>query len=69
MHTPAIRRRIAKGKQIGFSMVLGGAPNPEFAEWLMGWPLGWTDLKPLEMDKFRQWRNSHGKPSEGNQNE
>ena len=41
--------------------VLGGPPNPEFIEWLMGWPIGWTDLKPLEMDRFRQWRNSHGR--------
>jgi DNA (cytosine-5)-methyltransferase 1 len=29
----------------------GGALNPMWVEWLMGWPLGWTDLNPLEMDK------------------
>lgn len=29
----------------------GGKLNPMWVEWLMGWPLGWTDLKPLEMDK------------------
>ena len=29
----------------------GGKLNPMWTEWLMGWPLGWTDLKPLEMDK------------------
>jgi len=29
----------------------GGHLNPMWVEWLMGWPLGWTDLKPLEMDK------------------
>ena len=28
-----------------------GQLNPTWVEWLMGWPLGWTDLKPLEMDK------------------
>jgi len=28
-----------------------GRPNPMFVEWLMGWPIRWTDLKPLEMDK------------------
>ena len=22
--------------------------SPTFREWLMGWPIGWTDLKPLE---------------------
>jgi hypothetical protein len=29
-----------------------GQLNPTWVEWLMGWPLEWTDLKPLEMDKF-----------------
>ena len=29
----------------------GGSLNPTWVEWLMGWPLGWTDLKPLETDK------------------
>ena len=36
----------------------GGSLNPMFVEWLMGWPLGWTDLKPLEMDK------SHSAPQQ-----
>ena len=26
-------------------------PNPTTYEVMMGWPLGWTDLKPLAMDK------------------
>lgn len=30
--------------------------NPAWVEWLMGWPIGWTDLKPLEMDKFLSWQ-------------
>jgi hypothetical protein len=39
---------------------VGGTLNPTWVEWLMGWPLGWTDLKPLEMDKYQQWRQQHG---------
>ncbi|MEE9158943.1 MAG: hypothetical protein V3U60_11215 [Gammaproteobacteria bacterium] len=39
---------------------LGGTLNPTWVEWLMGWPLGWTDLKPLEMDRFQQWCEQHG---------
>ncbi len=31
----------------------GGSLNPTWVEWLMGWPLGWTDLKPLATDKCR----------------
>jgi hypothetical protein len=30
---------------------IGGSLNPTWVEWLMGWPIGWTDLKPLETDK------------------
>jgi hypothetical protein len=37
-----------------------GLLNPNFSEWLMGWPIGWTDLKPLATDKFQQWQLSHG---------
>jgi len=33
---------------------------PDLWEWLMGWPLMWTDLKPLATDKFQQWLRSHG---------
>lgn len=36
----------------------GGSLNPNWVEWLMGWPIGWTDSKPLETDKFRQWLHS-----------
>lgn len=36
-----------------------GKLNPTWVEWLMGWPLGWTDLKPLATDKFRSWRQQH----------
>jgi hypothetical protein len=40
--------------------LVGGQLNPTWVEWLMGWPLEWTDLKPLAMDKFQQWLHSHG---------
>ena len=39
----------------------GGHLNPTWVEWLMGWPLGWTDCAVSATDKFRQWLNSHGK--------
>jgi len=29
--------------------------NPNFVEWLMGLPIGWTDLKPLETESYHQW--------------
>ena len=39
---------------------VGGKLNPTWVEWLMGWPVGWTDCAPLETDKYQQWRHSHG---------
>lgn len=37
-----------------------GKPTPTNHEWLMGWPIGWTDSQPLETDKFQQWQQQHG---------
>jgi hypothetical protein len=37
-----------------------GPLNPEWVEWLMGWPIGWTDSKPLATARFRRWLRSHG---------
>jgi hypothetical protein len=54
MSNPSVQRRVAIGKQISLSQSVhptSGQLNPTWVEWLMGWPLGWTDLKPLEMDK------------------
>jgi hypothetical protein len=38
----------------------GGKLNPTWVEWLMGWPIGWTDLKPLAMDKCHCVQQQHG---------
>lgn len=32
--------------------LIGGQLNPQWVEWLMGFPIGWTDLKPLETQSF-----------------
>lgn len=39
---------------------IGGQLNPEWVEWLMGWPIGWTASHVLETDKFQEWQNAHG---------
>jgi hypothetical protein len=64
----SLAERQAKGQQVRLNTAVapegarGGSLNPIWVEWLMGWPLGWTDLKPLETAKFQQWLDSHGKP-------
>jgi hypothetical protein len=37
----------------------GGQLNPEWVEWLMGWPIGHTALKPLATDRYQEWRQQH----------
>lgn len=37
-----------------------GPLNPEWVEWLMGWPIGQTDLKPLATVRFQEWQQQHG---------
>lgn len=39
---------------------VSGKLNPTWTEWLMGWIEEWTDLRPLEKDKFRLWLQLHG---------
>lgn len=43
----------------------GGKLNPKWVEWLMGFPEGWTDLKPSEMPSSRKSsRKSGGRSSQ-----
>jgi hypothetical protein len=37
-----------------------GRLNPEWIEWLMGWPTGWTASAALAMDKYHEWQQQHG---------
>ena len=33
----------------------GGQLNPDWVEWLMNWPVGWTSMEPLSPDRFLAW--------------
>lgn len=66
LHTPTTKANYAAasmqkwpGCRI-FTHVFGKA-TPTNQEWLMGWPIGWSDLAPLEMDKFQSWLQQHGR--------
>jgi len=41
--------------------VLGGKINPNRTEWMMAWPIDWTDLQPLEMVNVQSWQQAHGR--------
>lgn len=54
------RKGASKKSGDGLATFVGGSLNPTWTEWLMGWPLGWTEIRSLEMDRYQQWRRSHG---------
>jgi len=63
LSTPSVRRRVEEGKQVMLSMCVSsknGLLNPDWTEWLMGWPIGWTGLKPLAMDRCHCAQPLHG---------
>ena len=63
MSNPSVQRRMLIGKQISLSQSVhptSGQLNPTWVAWLMGWPLGWSNLKPLEMDKSHCAPQQHG---------
>ena len=47
------------GREEGLKMS-GGQLNPTWVEWLMGYPLGWTDLKGSAMPSSRKSRKRSG---------
>lgn len=34
----------------------GGQLNPDWTEWLMGWPVGWTGLERMSQEELREWK-------------
>lgn len=40
---------------IAIAEISGGALNPDWVEWLMGWPVGWSNVEPLGELDWRDW--------------
>ncbi len=60
--TPGRSRKERTGGSQGEHLpnVVGGPLNPDWLEWFMGLPVGWTALSALETPKFHEWRQQHG---------
>lgn len=57
--TRTTETRVATGQAnlpefIQESLPTGGSLNPDWVEWLMNWPIGWTSLEPIG-DAFDEW--------------
>ena len=56
--TRAKRKHNQKGPNIFSSnsnVADSAALNPDWVEWLMGLPKGWTSLEPMDPDAFEEW--------------
>ncbi len=58
-HQLTLTREVAREEKAAGRHIPHGTLNPPWVEWLMGWPIGWTDFAPLEMDKFQEWQRLH----------
>jgi hypothetical protein len=61
LHTPTTKANYAaksmqKWPSARAFVEVFGVVNPENQEWLMGFPPGWSDMKPLETGKFQLWQ-------------
>lgn len=46
---------ISEEERKSFRAGNGGQLNPDWTEWLMDWPIGWTSLEPLLEEDYRTW--------------
>lgn len=58
-------RKVAKGQTITLADEVktaegGGSLNPDWVEWLMGWPLYWTSLEKIPIFAYQQWQDETG---------
>ncbi len=56
-HLSGVRLPEHIARQLGIDIT--NKLNPAWSEQLMTWPEGWTDLKPLGMDKYQLWQQQH----------
>ena len=62
---PLIQRRAEKGKQLNLSMVAhpnSGKLNPDWVEWLMNWPIKWSDLNGFDKTEYKRWQETSATP-------
>jgi hypothetical protein len=56
--SPSMRRQWRAHRRL--QLWTGGRTTPTHIEFLMGWPLGWSDSAPSGMASFLAWKERHG---------
>jgi hypothetical protein len=59
---PLDEREPAHSTMDPYSEASPGRLSTDLSEWLMGWPLGWTDCAAPATDRFHEWLHWHGRP-------
>lgn len=57
--TGARKKKYAQGGT-PLSLAVRGQLNPDWVEWLMGWPIGHTALSALATDRFQEFERQYG---------
>jgi hypothetical protein len=62
-HTAAERKAKGSSVRLPHELGAGGQQSPMWTEWLMGWPIGWTDCTASATARYQQWWHSLTVPS------
>lgn len=65
LSNPSIQKRAEKGKQLNLSMVVhptSGKLNSDWVEWLMNWPIKWSEINGFEKKEFERWTQTSATP-------
>ena len=46
---------ISEEERRSFRAGNGGQLNPDWTDWLMGWPIKWCSLEPMRKEDFEEW--------------
>ena len=57
-HVPGLSVAVVASVDSKF-LTRNGLMNPEWSEWLMGWTIGQTALKPLATGRYQEWLQQH----------
>ena len=61
----AAERGATKSKTFTPPTILGGQLNPDWVEWLMNWPIKWSDLNGFNKQEFQRWQEASAASIQG----
>jgi hypothetical protein len=59
--TRAFNKRDSPGLALTIGALDGGYLNPNWVEWLMNWPITWSNLNAIDAKKYQRWKETSTK--------